>query len=507
MSGAGKMVGKLYHLPPMDPYLPSYTEKIPEPLQHMQMLKRSFRYFVCHIVLESLFGTNWKSVYHITKSFEAQCDYAVALMKGEVKNLAVSIPPRNSKSILWSVALPMFLLANNGAEKIINVSHHDDVLKQFASHRSLVLSHPDYQKIIDWTPTTNTKDELKTSGNGHILCMVILNVITGLGANWIIIDDPIAATNGGNIKHCKKVRKKFTGSLQSRMDNKNTGHFLVISQRVGMVDVIDLVINNKKPYTYLELQAVAEEKQEIVFPASKEVWVRDVGDVLNPLHESKEILEELEAIDPEAFQTQYQQRPMESEGAILSRESLVWYSKPLERYKKIVLSVDSAGSVGLRSSNWGMVVGGVWTGEGGKACVDILFVEAKAYEYPGGKKRVLELVDRFGVDTVLVEAKSTGIALAPELRDMGLYALGVQVKGSKEDRFLRAVPFINNGRLRLPDVEEMPFTNQWLNALLYELVGFPNCPKRDIVDSLVHLIEQFDAKVLNLRAFYRIGPD
>jgi hypothetical protein len=480
----------------------SFTDKETDPYTHLSRLKTDYKYFFCHILLESYFGEQWRDTYKFSPSFIVQCDYIVSTLRGDIKNLAVALPPRNSKSLIWSVGLPMFLWLRDSTETIISVSHNNEVLLEFAAGRRRLFDHKDYQKMINWSLKTNSQDTMRTSTGGHILTMVIGNVRTGLGANWIISDDLISAANGDNPTHCKGVRAKYTKALNSRLNDKVSGHMLLIAQRVGEHDPTDMVV--KAGYTYLELQAIAEEDQSILLPFSNTTWERPAGDVLNPSHEPLDVLMSLKAQDPEAFACQYQQRPIVVGNTLLRLDEISLYEKPRENYTSLVMTVDSAGTISSTAANWGLIIGGIWVLPNGNQCVDILYCEAKQYEYPAGKRRLMELYDQWNLDLIIIEKESTGIALLPDLQELGYKTKAVKPKGDKMARFLQAVPFLNQGRVRLPDIETLAYTSNWVAMLKYELMGFPRVSKKDLVDSLGHMVAQISASKIDLMSFYNL---
>jgi predicted phage terminase large subunit-like protein len=481
----------------------SFTTKETDPYTHLTRLKSDFKYYFCHILLESYFDENWKDTYKFSPSFLVQCDYINACISGKISDLAVSLPPRNSKSLIWSVGLPTFLWLRNPAETIISVSHSDDVLLEFAAGRKRIYEHKDYQKLITWKLTNNSQDTTRNSAGGHILTMVISAVRTGLGANWIISDDLISAAQGENPNHCKAVRNKYTRTLTSRLNNKVTGHMLVISQRVAESDTIDLAI--KAGYTYLELQAIAEEDQVVNLPYSGKKWHRPIGDILNPEHEPLDVLMKLKTQDEEAFQCQYQQRPIVVGNTLLKIDELRRYQKPREQYISLVMSVDSAGTVSSTAANWGIIIAGTWTEPNGNLSCDILYAEAKQYEYPSGKRRLMDLYDEWKLDLILIEKESTGIALIPDLLEQGYKVKAVKPKGDKMTRFLAMVPLLNQGRVRFPDIDFLPHTSQWVAMLAYELLGFPRVTKKDLVDSLGHMATEVSVKKVDLASFFSLG--
>ena len=70
-----------------------------------------------------------------------------ACRRGEIKRLAIMVPPRSSKSLLASVALPGWLLGHNPAE-IICVSYSQDLSETFARQTRRVMLTPWYQALF-----------------------------------------------------------------------------------------------------------------------------------------------------------------------------------------------------------------------------------------------------------------------------------------------------------------------------------------------------------------------
>ena len=62
-------------------------------------------------------------------------------------------------------------------------------------------------------------------------------VLTGLGGNMIILDDPQKACGRAIQVRRDSLNQWFTNTLMSRLDNKETGAIIVVTQRVHMDDL------------------------------------------------------------------------------------------------------------------------------------------------------------------------------------------------------------------------------------------------------------------------------
>lgn len=466
-------------------------------LEHLNRLKTDFKYFFAHVCEPAFFGD--QTTFKYSRGFEVMSEYLVCFLDGDIRRLTVSIPPRNSKSLIWSCALPMFEWLSKPNETFLSIAHHDSLLQQFQTSRKSIFEQKDYQRLINWECTVNTKETLRNNQSGHVLSMVMAFIRTGLGANTLVFDDPISAVMAQNIGFCEKIIGIFTGAAMSRLNDKKSGKVAVISQRLADGDMIGYL--QDKGYEHLILQAIADEPQVIHFPLSGKEWVREVGDVLNPEYEPLETLLELKALDPQTFYAQYQQKPVTVGNSVLSFEDIVRYEQPETEYNNILLSVDSAATKGRQSAAWGLIVAGIYTRKGVTA-MDILYVYAQKMDYVEGKKKINEICAKYKVDQLMIESKSTGLALIPELKAEGNYVIDIPAVKSKEERAMQSLAFIKQGRVRLPDTDKLPFTENWVNIWLHQHIGFPVVKLRDVLDAQSQLSIYYASKTFDARAFY-----
>jgi hypothetical protein len=110
---------------------------------------------------------------------------------GIIKRLIITVPPRSLKSICASVAFPAFILGHDPTQRIICISHSNDLVVRHArDFRSLVESKW-YQDVFPGTiAIRNAETEFETTVGGRRFATSIGGTITGLGARYIVIDDP-----------------------------------------------------------------------------------------------------------------------------------------------------------------------------------------------------------------------------------------------------------------------------------------------------------------------------
>ena len=131
------------------------------------------------------FADNW----HI----EAIAYALTRVLKGEVKRLIITVPPRSLKSICASVAFPAFVLGHDPRRRIICVSYSEGLARKHANDRRAVMRCPLYHRLYPDTrisPSKDTELEFATTRGGNCLATSTGGTLTGRGGNLIIIAIP-----------------------------------------------------------------------------------------------------------------------------------------------------------------------------------------------------------------------------------------------------------------------------------------------------------------------------
>lgn len=486
--------------------------KILDPSEYFEKCYDDFGFFFREFVWPSLNGDTYVESEYLT---DLLVEYATAFDNCQIRKLLLAIPPRNGKTTLFTIALPLWSWLRNPRLDWISISAADPVIADFYSDRTK-LANSDLFRAM-WAYRYGERvynyaaDSIKLVENGlggKLHQWTILNTRIGLGGHRLVIDDPTPPKFATNKLYHAKVEREFKQGTLSRRHDKDLGAespTLVIQQRIAERDLIGCM-RDVPGWEYLEIQAIAEERTTFHFPLSGKSWTREIGNVMNPERESLETLTTLRAESVDGgFQAQYQQRPTNTENAVVSVKEVKLYSKPQEQYSKIILSIDPAATIEKYSSNWGYSIWGVAEDK----MMDLLDCHAKKYEYPGGKKKAIELIEDWEPDEVIIEAKSTGLALTPELEKK--YKSKIKLishipsSAHKDDRIIEAIPRIKNF-MRFPDLLKIPGA-VWYSLMSYELLSFPNSATDDLLDTCVMAIDRvhpFQKRKTNLRKFYGV---
>ncbi len=412
----------------------------------------------------------------------ADCLERVA--KGLCKRLIINVPPRSSKSTLASVAFPAWLLGHFPHLQIICVSYGQDLADKHAEDTRSVMLSAWYQKLFSTRLASQRPalSFLKTQEGGGRRATSVGGTLTGLGADIILIDDPIKPSDArGAVR--KSANDWLDNTLLSRLNSKKDGAIVIIMQRLHLDDTVGHVLEHGG-WEVVSLPAIAD--QDEVHQFSCMGFPRQVkrkkGEALHPEREPLEVLAQLrKQMGPYEFAGQYQQQPIPEDGGVVKRSWLHFYElyeKP-EKFDQIIHSWDTA-SKATELSDYSVCT--VWGLKGNKRYLIDVFRDR--LEFPDLKRKVLELNLRDKPQTILVEDQASGIQLIQELKEVRVYTVKpIKPQGDKIMRIKAHTARIENGEVLFP--MEAP----WLDVYLAEMTIFPNGRHDDQVDSTSQALE------------------
>ncbi|MDX2276869.1 MAG: phage terminase large subunit [Hyphomonadaceae bacterium] len=432
-------------------------------------------------------GDTYRPNWHV----EAIVHQLMRCDSGEIRRLAILMPPRHLKSIVVSIAYVAWRLGRDPRQRFIVVSHSAELAQLLSRQFRQVVDSDWYRRAFPAmraNPQKNTETEFVTSAGGGRLATSIGGSITGRGGDVIIVDDPMKAELANNESEEARVRHYFDQTLSTRLNNKKTGVMILVMQRLSVGDLAAHVLNDPN-WTQLTLSAIAEKDETITLTPSR-AHVRYKGQVLHPDHEDEAVFAELRTrLGTAGFAAQYLQAPIPPGAGLLQLDWFQRYnSLPSRRLWELVLhSWDTAASLeeGASYSVWQK-----WIVIDGKLYLADLI--RKRMQYPGLKRVAFELIKPHAPDHVLVERASTGIALGDEFfNHFSIYERQRKVPHirpvhSKEDRAVAVSALIEAGTVLLP--QEAPY----LKTLEDEIRSFPNGAHDDQVDAMTQVVWFYD---------------
>ncbi|MBB4051270.1 hypothetical protein GGR20_000888 [Devosia subaequoris] len=182
----------------------------------------------------------------------------------------------------------------------------------------------------------NRADEQITTGNGGRKAGSLGGAVTGFGADLIIVDGLMKASDASSPVERQRARDYYEQSLLSRLNDKSTGQIIVIQQRLHEDDLPGHLLANKQ-FEHLDLPAVPI--------GLRRLRHRVKGEALCPEREPLQVLEQLRVeMGPAVFSAQYQQDPTPPGSNRLRWEWFGTYEPDLTRsdFQYVVQSWDTA---------------------------------------------------------------------------------------------------------------------------------------------------------------------
>jgi predicted phage terminase large subunit-like protein len=446
-----------------------------EVLRLHALLRADLRYFV-HKAFQTVFpGTPYLHNWHI----DAIVHELMEVHSGATRRLLINQPPRSLKSLTISVAYVAWRLGHDPSERIIVASYSSDFAAELHRQFRLVIDAKWYRDTFPkMRVTRDTGTECITSQGGGRYATSVGGTLTGRGADLIVTDDPLKAEEASSEPARRRVLDWYSGTLITRLNNKDTDPLIIVIQRLHEDDLAGHVLRHGE-WRHLNLPAIATE-DELILLGRGRTHQRRRGDLLHPERESRAALDRLKVeLGSLTFSAQYQQQPIPLEGNLIRR---CWF-RDYERLptgsssSAIVQSWDVAMMTGM-SNDYSVCT--TWQIAGSEYYLIDVF--RGRLQYPDLRRKVVELATKYKVDTILIENVGPGMSLLQDLRrdapnGMPL-PIGRKPDGSKVERMVAQSAKIEAGHVLLP--AEAP----WRNELLLELLAFPNGKHDDQVDSV-----------------------
>jgi len=244
-------------------------------------------------------------------SIDLVSDALMRCHRGETKRLIINMPPRYLKSFCASVAFPAWSLALRPESKIMCITGNRGLIEDQHQMNLRLMSHPNYRAIFPHIKSLDDRGQTIRLPHGGTRSAHVLapgSGITGLGADTIIIDDPLPAGYTDDEKRIEQVNRWYDQNVYQRLNDKANGVVIVVMQRLHVGDLTGHLLK-QEGWQLLNLPAVAMQDEQYPQLFADRI-VRRWGDALNPAIESvKELKDAMWRMGAKTFMAQYQQKP------------------------------------------------------------------------------------------------------------------------------------------------------------------------------------------------------
>jgi predicted phage terminase large subunit-like protein len=409
-----------------------------------------------------------------------------ACRQGKIKRCIINLPPRGLKSHCASIAFVAWWLAHNPASHVICASYGQELSEKLARDCRTVMQSAWYQGLF---PTRlagrQAVHDFSTTEQGSRFATSVGGVLTGRGADLILLDDPLKPDDALSETRRGAVNEWYDNTLLSRLNDKATGRIIIIMQRLHQDDVVGHVLE-REPWEVLSLPAIAEEDETRVVESifGQRLFRRQKGEALHPEREPLSVYQAIrQNIGEYNFLSQYQQNPSPPGGAMVKTAWLRFYEPGEQpaKFSQIVQSWDTANkstelsdySVG---TTWGVLYKKYY----------LLDVFRQKLDYPDLKRAILAHAKKWNAKNIVIEDKASGTQLIQDLNSEFVWGVNAYKPPPGTDKIMRLhsqTAQFENGFVLLP--RNAP----WLVDYVHELTGFPGTRYADQVDSTTQFLD------------------
>lgn len=356
------------------------------------------------------------------------------------KHLCINISPRVGKSQLIKYFIS-WVLAVEKKENFIYTSYSEKLVTNFSTEIRDLIASDLYKRLfnINLQKDTTSKELWKVEDGGHLLATPIQGGITGFGSSFTIIDDPMNSVDfrSGTIK--SKISEIYSNTLKSRFNDKRTGRFILIMQRLAKDDLTGYLLEHEKDnWDFVSLPAINEDGESI-FPE------------LLPI----EFLKQEERINNFTFQAQYMQSPIALGGNIIKTQWFKTYSC-LPKFKRVYITCDTA--LKTKECNdysvlqlWGKTT---LSQDSDYYLIDMVRGKWEAPELLQTVQSALQKWTKHNPTCLYVEDKASGIGLIQQLMRLRIPVKAINPLKDKFTRLSDVLPRIEAGYVYIPEVAD-----------------------------------------------------
>lgn len=398
----------------------------------------------------------------------------------KLKRLIVNMPPRHTKSEFASYLLPAWIMGHAPKTKIIQATHTGELAFRFGRKVRNLMDHEDYKRVfkdVELSADSKAAGRWETNKGGEYFATGVGGAITGRGADLLIIDDPHSEQDALSETAFDNAYEWYTSGPRQRL--QPGGIIVIVMTRWSTKDLTGRLIGAQK-------EVKADQWDMIEFPA---IFPKTGNPIWPEYWKKDELLSVKASLNEQKWQAQWQQQPTSEEGSIIKRE---WWMKwesdsPPNNIQHVIQSYDTAYSKKETADYSAITTWGVFTSEAdGKVYLILLDAVKGRWEFPELKRKALEKYREFEPETVIVEAKASGLPLTHELRQIGIPVTNfTPSKGNDKHVRVNAVaPVFEAGQIWVPD-------KRWAQEVIEECAAFPFGDNDDYVDSTTQAVLRF----------------
>ena len=400
--------------------------------------------------------------------------------RGELKRLIINMAPRHTKSEFASFLFPAWMMGKNPAMKIIQATHTTELAVNFGRKTKNLIDSDDFKTVfpeVKLAADSKASGRWDTSRGGMYYAVGVGSNLAGRGGDLVIIDDPHSEQTAMSNSGFEDAWDWYTGGPRQRL--QPGGSIVLVQTRWSEKDMTGQLMRA------MAKDDLADQWEVVELPA-----IFEDGSPCWPEYWGLEDLTAVRAsIPPSKWNAQYQQRPTGEENAIIKREWWKrWEKESVPQLEYVIQSYDTAFSKRETADYSAITTWGVFYPNEGGSGPNLILLDSKKgrWDFPELKGIALEEYEFWDPDTVIVEAKASGMPLTHELRNMGIPVVNFTPSrgNDKVTRVHSVSPLFEAGMVWAPDTT-------FADEMIEEVAAFPNGEYDDLVDSMTQALMRY----------------
>lgn len=403
-----------------------------------------------------------------------------AVAEGKIKRLILAMPPRHGKSRLTAVELTTWILGKNPRAKIITASFSGALSKKHSKEARARLLHPFYQETFPTRlhPFDRAAERWATTDGGEYQAVGIHGTLTGLGADYLIIDDPLKDHQEANsFATREKVWQWYISTAYTRL--MPDAAIIVIMTRWHVDDLVGRLLDPNRVKELAEAGLTGETWEVVSLPAiakDNDPMGRQVGEALDPVRYPIDALRGKRIVmDRFNWSALYEQNPVPAGGRYINGEYIRIVSpEDVPKNQRWFRFWDLAATV-KKESDWTVGLKGCLIG-------DTLYLADEIrgqWAWPQARAKIMQAAAAERIP-VGIEVVGQSVTTYDDLQDLIGEWCVVRKLTPETDKLTRALPWI-------PKVENRKVClvrGDWNIDFINELEAFPRGTHDDRVDAV-----------------------
>lgn len=336
----------------------SQQDMIKQVLAEQELARRSLEYYQRYIFkyqYQLPLRENWHHGY--------LSEILMAAFNGELDRFIINMPPSYGKTELVVRQFVSWALGKNPRKRFAYTTYGDTLSTATSIQTRSIVESKVYKTLFPeskMSKVVNKNDEWETSVGGGLFATSTGGAFTGKHVDGILMDDPIKAIDADSTAKHKESVDFYTGTILTRLRDKDTGFIGLIMQRLSVHDLAGYLMASEERDDWEVFVLKGEEDRGKIYDFGNFHYERPPGEPLDITKEDAKQLERMKrSMGSTKYDTQYQQDPEPKEAGFVQKS---WLNNEIGTFdipeQNLYIKIDPAMSEKDSADNRAIVVEG-----------------------------------------------------------------------------------------------------------------------------------------------------